>query len=134
MSQLIHVILPSGTRFERTFGDHASEKDILSALDTLKPIFGYNGTVRKVDGTVPGHATPMDFGDPSSGFVYDHPDTQVVKLKAEQVRDTASGVVEARAIIVNKLPVVEKWLKGEPKKPEEPNVELVQEDSEKPAE
>lgn len=117
MSKIVHIILPTGTRFERPFPDDHTPEMILQALEGVKATFGFNGTVKKMDKTHPKHPVMTDFGDPKSGLVYDNPDTQVVILQSENIKDGDGNFLETRVELDDKnQPVVAKQLKGEPKK------------------
>ena len=84
MSQVVHLIKASGTRFQHEFPDATPPAKILADMERIKARYGYNGTVQKPDPNVPGN--PMvDFEDRTSGFVFDNPDTIVA------VVDPATG-------------------------------------------
>ena len=77
MSQIVHVVSPDGTRYERIFGDAATPDRILSALrrpDAAR-LFGRSATVEKKD-KVFGQVVPHP--DNESPWVVDHPDTAIV--------------------------------------------------------
>jgi hypothetical protein len=121
MSQIVHVIMPTGTRHERPFPDNATSEKILQSLESVKHLFGFNGTVKKLDGTIPGHAVMMEFGDPNSGYAWDNPATQVVVLKTDDIKNDKGEVTDYKARMDQfGKPIVARWLKGEPKPPEEP--------------
>jgi len=99
---IVQVIKKTGTRFEYTFPDDWTSDRVLAELESIKAIFGFNGTVRQPDKDhpFPGAKPVVDYGDPESGYAYDHPETVVA-----QVRKAANGDV-----------VIVKQLKGpEPK-------------------
>ena len=84
MSQTIHVIKASGTRFQHEFPDNTPPAKILADLDRIKARYGYNATVLKPDPNVPGRPV-VEFEDKTSGFAFDNPETVVA------VVDPASG-------------------------------------------
>lgn len=88
---LVHVIKPSGTRFQFTFADTVPDVKILSELERIKLRFGYNGTVTKPDPDA--YNNPAEFADRDSGLVWDHPQTVVAV-----VRDSNGGVAEVRRL------------------------------------
>lgn len=113
MSLIVHVILPTGTRHERTFPDGTGADSILTQLDRVKHMFGFNGTVQKVDNTHPTQKPVTDFGDPKSGFVYDNPKTRVVILKSRPVEDAMGRPIDVEAVLDDKgVPIISKQLKG----------------------
>ena len=124
MSQIVHVIKPSGTAFQYTFSDATTPEEILSQLAAIKGQFGFNGTVKKRDPNpnMPEGAPLVDFQDVTSGFAYDHPNTVVVILKTEKVGTQVTVVHDEAG-----KPVELKRLKGTPPTKEEtPSVETPQ--------
>ena len=92
MPQTIHVIKPSGTRFQYTFPDTAPPEKILAELGRIKVRFGYNGVVTKTDPNAPA-LLPTDFEDPESGFAFDDPKTVVAVIE-----DRGGAAVEVRRL------------------------------------
>lgn len=89
---IVHVILPSGTRFEHTWSDRdangnhrslPSDDKILRAIMENKQYYGYQKTIKKQD-TDTGLPYPIQYGDPESGFIIDHPDTIVAIVEKDQ--------------------------------------------------
>lgn len=77
MPQIVHVVAPSGERYERIFGDAATPAQILGALrhpDAAR-LFGRSAAVVKAD-AVFGEVVPHP--DHESPWVIDHPGTRIV--------------------------------------------------------
>lgn len=84
MSQLVHVIHPSGSpRWERSFGDKATPEQILAELrgHGSRVQIGFVGTIVKTDEETGFENVPHS--DKASGYVMDHPDTVVAIGRAE---------------------------------------------------
>ena len=76
---MVHVILPTGERWEYSFPDTFPADVILERLASIKRNFGTVKTAEKVDnvfGDVSGGKT-VPHADPSAGYWFDHPDTVV---------------------------------------------------------
>lgn len=89
---IVHVILPSGTRFEHTWSNRdsfgnprpiPSDDKILRAIMENKHFYGYNSTTKRVDNST-GYPHPVEHSDKNSGFVIDHPDTIVAIVEKDQ--------------------------------------------------
>ena len=89
---IVHVILPSGTRFEHTWSNRdsfgnprpiPSDDKILRAIMENKHYYGYNSTTKRVDEST-GYPTAVEHSDKNSGFVIDHPDTIVAIVEKDQ--------------------------------------------------
>lgn len=78
MSQLVHVVMPNGERYEFDFSDGWGAERILSQLESQKRMFGFNRSVRTKDSTFGDDSPVVDVADPKSGFAFDSPDTVVV--------------------------------------------------------
>lgn len=80
-TKLVHVIKPSGTRFEFVYPVITSAEQILAELEKIKKRFGYNGTIKKADPNIArvtnSFIDQVDWADENSGLVFDHPDTIV---------------------------------------------------------
>lgn len=85
----VHVILPSGTRFEHTWSDQdaygnsrviPSDDKILRAIVDNKQYYGRVNTVKKVD-TSSGLPYSVEYADNTSSFILDHPDTIVAVVE-----------------------------------------------------
>lgn len=97
---MIHLILPSGVRYQVTFADHFTSEAILNALASQKRVYG--GTIQKrVIRDVTGQTVAAE--DPDAGYWFDHPDTVVAIVK----------VVHGSLIEVKRI-------KGPPATPPEP--------------
>ncbi len=108
---IIHVIKPSGTRFQYEYADATKPETILKELDSIKVVFGYNGTAKRTAGD----GTPeVDWGDPASGLAYDHPDTQVAVVES-RVRQEGRQRIEEAVPGPDGVPKTVKLLKGKPK-------------------
>ena len=83
--KMVHVIKPSGTRFEFPFGDTATDEQILNDLASVKQQFGTAKTVKKVD---PITAMAVSFPDESSGWAFDHVDTVVAVVETKNGETT----------------------------------------------
>jgi hypothetical protein len=102
MRQIVHVIKPTGGRFELTFSETISDNKILAELESIKEMFGYNKIVSRMDTDSPVPAL-ADFSDKESGYAYDHPDCAVVVLKTDNLGEP---------VFEKGIPVVAKQLKG----------------------
>ncbi len=73
MSQLVHVITPSGMHYEIGFGPRDMPETIYAALARTKWVYGYNVVVPCIDES----GVQTVFQDTESGFVFDHAETIV---------------------------------------------------------
>lgn len=89
---IVHVILPSGTRFEHTWSNRdsfgnprpiPSDDKILRAIMENKHYYGYNSTTKRVDEST-NYPYPVEHSDKTSGFIIDHPDTIVAIVEKDQ--------------------------------------------------
>ena len=100
---LVHVITPRGGRFEFPYPDNTPAEKILAELAGIRRHFGFNGTIRRKGDE--GDPFAVDFGDPASGFVWDHADTRVVILKTAKTAgvDVAELDKEGKPIEANQI-------------------------------
>lgn len=113
----VHVILPSGTRFEHTWSDQdaygnyrpiPSDDKILRAIVENKQYYGRTRTIKRPD-EIAGLPYNVEHNDNTSPFMIDHPDTIVAIV--EKDHPLSNVVREVRR------------LKGPPiKTPESPSV------------
>jgi hypothetical protein len=70
VSQLVHVVLASGTRFQHEFPDSASPEQIVAAVAKNKDAYGRTGRAARPDG--PGGMVVFH-ADGESPFAFDDP-------------------------------------------------------------
>ena len=105
---IVHVIVPSGTRFGSEWKDSTPDSRILRELEKAKVIYGYNKTVTREGGISKG-MKEVKYEDKTSGFRYDNPETivaiviqdadgwkEVRRLKGPKVEKVIDKPVEAK--------------------------------------
>lgn len=69
---IVHIVKPTGVRFQVTFKDGTPESKILASIARNKVMYGRVGTVKRSDPTL-GRET--EFDDPNAPWALDHPET-----------------------------------------------------------